>query len=236
MSAICDTFPQQESAARLLWPKPAGKQQTNGGDLKMRMKIILVVLGVAFLMLAQEPKPTCHLCSAWYIPKSELDAYIQRAIEHHIIDQQVRSIDLGKSQVGIGVVTRGKLEPGSTRGEAVAEHEQISEVYYVIEGNATLLTGPDLVDPKRRPDNLKTVREQNGPGYNAQSIRNPRITELKAGDMMVIPAGTGHWFTRIDDHITYMMVRIDPDKVVPTKNEQQSTNYLSSEYKPDGKQ
>jgi mannose-6-phosphate isomerase-like protein (cupin superfamily) len=204
--------------------------------IRMRMKMIPGVLCVAFVMLAQEPNPTCHRCSASYIPKSELDAYVRRAMEHHIIDQQVRSIDLGKSQVGIGVVTRGKLAPGSTGGEAVAEHEQVSEVYYIIEGTATLLTGPDLVDPKRRPDNLKTVREQNGPGYNSKSIRNPTVTELKAGDVIVIPAGTGHWFTKIDDHITYMMVRIDPDKVVPTKSEEQSVSYLKSEYKPDGKQ
>jgi mannose-6-phosphate isomerase-like protein (cupin superfamily) len=202
----------------------------------MRMKLISGMFGVAFVMLAQAPNPTCHRCSAAYIPKSEMDAYIARAIEHHIVDQQVRSIDLGKAQVGIGIVTRGRLEPGSTRGEAVAEHEQVSEVYYIIEGTATLLTGPDLVDPKRRPDNMKTVREQNGPGYSSKSIKSPLVTELKAGDVIVIPAGTGHWFTKIDDHITYMMVRVDPDKVVPTKSEEQSLNYLKSEYKPDGKQ
>jgi len=40
--------------------------------------------------------------------------------------------------------------------------------------------------------------------------------------MIVIPAGTGHLFTEIPDHITYMMVRIDPDKVVPTKSQAES--------------
>src|SRR5271155_3528541 len=189
--------------------------------------VVIGVLVVVFVLLAQEPKPTCTHCSASYIPKSELDAYIQRALANHIIDQQVRSVDLGRAQVGIGVVTRGKLIPGSV-GAEVAEHEQISEVYYILEGSATLLTGPELVEPKRRPDNLKTVREQNGPGYNSKSIKNPLTTELKAGDMIVIPAGTGHWFTRIDDHITYVMVRIDPDKVVPTKNQAQSAEYLKS--------
>jgi hypothetical protein len=34
--------------------------------------------------------------------------------------------------------------------------------------------------------------------------------------VVIIPAGTAHWFTRIDDHINYLMVRIDPDKVTPT--------------------
>jgi hypothetical protein len=103
-----------------------------------------------------------------------------------------------------------------------------SEVYYVIDGSATLVTGPDLVGAQKRPDNMKTVREQNGPGYSAKSIENPVTAELKPGDVIVIPAGTGHSFTRIDDHITYLMVRVDPDKVVPTKNEAQSLEYLKS--------
>jgi uncharacterized protein YjlB len=45
-------------------------------------------------------------------------------------------------------------------------------------------------------------------------------------DVVVIPAGTGHWFTRIEDHIDYIMVRIDPDKVTPLKSEAQSREYL----------
>ena len=192
----------------------------------MRKMTITVLVAAAVALLAQQPNPTCRHCSASYIPKSELDAYLKRAIENGITDQQVRSVDLGKSQVGIGMIHRGKLLPGAGGSEAVAEHEQVSEVYYVIDGAATLATGPDLVDPVKRPDNLKTVREQNGPGYNSKSIRTPVISELKRGDMIVIPAGTGHWFTRIDDHITYVMVRIDPDKVVPTKSEAQSLEYL----------
>ncbi len=195
-------------------------------------KSAILTFALALTLLAQQPNPTCHHCSASYIPKSELDAYLERALKLGIIDQQVRSVDLGKAQVGVGIVTRGKLEPGGEKGEAVAEHEQVSEVYYVIDGSATSLTGPDIVNPKKRPATLKTVREQNGPGYNAKSIKNPMTTELKAGDVMVIPAGVGHWFTRIDDHITYVMVRIDPDKVVPTKNEAQSAEDLRNPYKP----
>ena len=195
--------------------------------------VVLSILAAGFPLLAQEPKPTCNRCPATYIPKSELDAYTKRAFENKLIDQQVRSVDIGKAQIGIGMVTRGKLDLGSTSGDAVAEHDQISEVYYIIEGSATLLTGPDLVGVKQRPSTLKTVREQNGPGFGAASIKDPVTHQLKAGDVIIIPAGTGHWFTKIDDHITYVMVRIDPDKVVPLKSEAQSHTYLNKPYNPD---
>ncbi len=45
--------------------------------------------------------------------------------------------------------------------------------------------------------------------------------------MVVIPAGTGRWSTKIDDHMDYFMVRIDPDKIMPLKSEAQSKEYLS---------
>jgi quercetin dioxygenase-like cupin family protein len=71
------------------------------------------------------------------------------------------------------------------------------------------------------------VRLFNGPGNNGSEIRNGKTYNLKVGDMVVIPAGTGHQFTKIDDHLSYVMVRIDPDKVTPLRSEAQSKQYLS---------
>ena len=190
------------------------------------------LLGAATLLLAlsaQDIKPTCNHCPATYIPADELQAYVNRAINNNLVDQQVRSIDIGKSQIGIGIVHRGKLNGPAPN--SVAEHDLISEVYHIIDGSATLVTGPDIVGMKRRPSTVQTVREYNGPGNNGSSIRNGVTHQLKPGDVIVIPAGTGHLFTKIDDHITYLMVRIDPDKAVPLKDEAASKAYLKSDPK-----
>ncbi len=57
---------------------------------------------------------------------------------------------------------------------------------------------------------MRTVVEFNGPGNNGTDIKNGVAYNLKPGDVVVIPAGTGHWFTKIDDHLDYLMIRIDP--------------------------
>jgi mannose-6-phosphate isomerase-like protein (cupin superfamily) len=137
----------------------------------------------------------------------------------------VRDIDIGKARVGIGMVYRGKLDAPSP--DSVAEHDQISEVYHIISGSGTLVLGPDITNRQRRPATQKTVVEFNGPGNNGTEILNGISRDLKPGDVVVIPAGTGHWFTKIDDHINYLMIRFDPDKVTPLKGEAQSKEYLS---------
>ena len=172
-----------------------------------------------------DPQPTCHMCPGTYIPLSELEAYTKRAIQDKLTDQQVRDIDIGKAHVGIGMVYRSGLDKPAP--DSVAEHDLVSEVYHVISGSATLVLGPDIVNRRRRPATLKTVIEFNGPGNNGSEIRNGMAHQLKAGDVVVIPAGTGHWFTKINDHINYLMIRIDPDKVTPLRSEAQSKAYLS---------
>lgn len=193
------------------------------------LKPILIACAIGATVVAiraqNVPTATCQGCPATYISNEELEAYLERAIARNQIDQQVRSVDAGKSGVAVGMVHRTRLE--KPQPNSVAEHDHVSEVYHVISGSATLVTGPDLVDAQRRPSTNENVRLLNGPGSNAAAIRNGATHQLKAGDAIIIPAGTGHWFTRIDDHISYIMIRIDPDKVVPLKDEAASKAYLT---------
>ena len=170
------------------------------------------------------PAPSCDMCDADFVPAEELEAYERVADATGLTDLQVRSLDIGKANVQIALVKRGALEAPTPH--SVAEHDLVTEVYYVLSGSGTNLTGPDLVDKRRRSPDNRAVQFLNGPGNNAAAVRDGVTYELTAGDMLVVPAGTGHQFTRIEDHITYLMVRVDPDKVVPLQDAEASRAYL----------
>jgi mannose-6-phosphate isomerase-like protein (cupin superfamily) len=189
----------------------------------MKTLLTMIVLGAG--LSAEDSHPSCNKCSGTYITSEEIQAYLKRSPANAVVtDQQVRAVDIGKSNVDIGVVYRSKTSGGG----AVAEHDLVSEVYHIIDGSATLVLGWDVTDLKRRPADDRAVRMLNGPGGNGTTIRNGATYQLKPGDVVIIPAGVGHWFTKIDDHISYLMVRVDPDKVTPPKDEAASKADLNS--------
>ena len=190
--------------------------------------VVLPALAATLTLSAQDTKPSCNKCSATYIGNDEIQAYLKQALGRSgnaVADQQVRAVDAGKTNIDVGVVYRGGTQ---AEGSAVAEHDLVSEVYHVLDGSATLVTGSDIVGLKRRPADNQAVKLLNGPGGNGTSIRNGATYQLKPGDVIVIPAGVGHWFTKIDDHIRYLMIRVDPDKVTPLKDEAASKAELRS--------
>ncbi|MGE0124659.1 MAG: AraC family ligand binding domain-containing protein [Vicinamibacterales bacterium] len=191
------------------------------------MKIAVLFLLSAAALLAQTSQlggPPCQTCAATYISTDEFKAYVDRAIANRLIDQQVRAVDVGATNLGIGIVYRGTQASEAN----IAEHGLIGELYYILEGSATLVLGADLVGLERRPATSKTVRVQNGPGNNAASMRDPVSYRLTAGDVAFIPAGTGHQFAAVDQPITYLMVRFDPDKIVPLKSAAESAADLKT--------
>ena len=74
-----------------------------------------------------DPQPTCRMCEGTYLPATEIQEYIKKALAERRTDQQARDVDIGKAHIGIGVVYRGKLDAPAPN--SVAEHDLVSEVY-----------------------------------------------------------------------------------------------------------
>jgi mannose-6-phosphate isomerase-like protein (cupin superfamily) len=176
------------------------------------LKAIPTVLAILFaLSTPGGPNPT----SATFVSAADVQATLQKAPPSAVSDQAIRMVDLGGLgyNVGVSVVSRPK---SSTQGGPV-EHEKVTEVYHVIAGSGTLVTGGKLVGAKPRAANAPQVAQLNGPSVFGTSVEGGETRRISPGDVVIIPAGVNHWFTEIQESLTYIVVRVDPEKVVNPK-------------------
>ena len=89
---------------------------------------------------------------------------------------------------------------GSHRNAAgqVEVHDKQTDVFYIVEGEATLVTGGTLVDGK-----------VSAPGqWLGTSITGGQSQHIGKGDVLVIPAGVPHWFKDVPTPISYFVVKV----------------------------
>lgn len=131
------------------------------------------------------------------------------------IDRQISVVDIGKLNVEVGILHRGPTGEGPGPTTAI-EHSQVTEVYYVVSGSGTLVTGVAVDDREQVSPDAEVVRVAVGPTSRATfREQGNRVREISAGDVVVIPAGVFHGWRDIADHVTYLSIRPDPDRVLP---------------------
>jgi mannose-6-phosphate isomerase-like protein (cupin superfamily) len=184
------------------------------------MRIILaLLLGIATAgaAAAQTTPSAQHLPrgTATDISNAEILATVQRTAAAPVSDQQLRVVSInGEYNVGVGVVHRAKTE-GRDIGFGI-EHSQITEVYHVISGEGTFVTGGTIENMKETPADSPVVTILNGPSSGGGKVTGGVSRKIGPGDIVIIPPNTPHWFTEItSDQIVYLVVRIDPHKVLP---------------------
>jgi mannose-6-phosphate isomerase-like protein (cupin superfamily) len=175
-------------------------------------KASLSIFAVLFaLSTAAEPNPS----AAIFVVAADVQATLQKAPASAVSDQAIRMVDLGGLgyNVGISVVSRPKT---STQGGPV-EHDKVTEIYHIIAGSGTLVTGGKLIGGKPRPADAPEVVQLNGPSVAGTSVQGGDTRRISPGDVVIIPAGVNHWFTNIQESLTYLVVRVDPGKIVALK-------------------
>lgn len=86
---------------------------------------------------------------------------------------------------------------------------------YVVSGSGTLVTGCEVKDIRPLAADNELVTTVVGRGNNATFVKPALTRQVKTGDVVVIPAGVFHGFSEVPDHIEYVSVRPDLDKVLP---------------------
>ena len=147
------------------------------------------------------------------ITKAEIDAVLKHTgAEGAGVDRQIRVTDLGPYQLGVGVLYRGPTKPGAPI--AAITHSQVTEVFYVISGSGTLITGGPVANDRAFPPETEFVRLAVGPSSGGVFKGGDRRS-IGAGDVVVVPAGVPHGFDDIADHLTYLSIRPDANKILP---------------------
>ena len=94
------------------------------------------------------------------------------------------------------VVRRRQAGPNNASVHtAEGDKQYVTEIYQILEGSGTYVTGGTIPDPDNR----------------TAGIKGGESRDVKAGDFIVIPPGTAHWFSKINGQITYLEVRLPGD-------------------------
>ncbi len=201
-----------------------------------RMLILAAVVAMwPVSVLAQSPK------AATYITDEQVK--VVNALPG--VDRQIVSVDIGKLNLAVGIVHRGKTgtaatpaagAPPATAAPPPAEpcgersstppqsdtvngiaHDHQTETYIIVSGGGTLVTGGQIVNGRKSAPDGQVTKILNGPSCSGGILGADVVRRVvKTGDIIIIPAGVPHGWTDISDHVDYLSVRPDPDRVLPS--------------------
>jgi mannose-6-phosphate isomerase-like protein (cupin superfamily) len=115
----------------------------------------------------------------------------------------LHTVDTADAHTSMATLRRDQSE---TTG---LSHDHVTEIYKILEGEATLLTGGNFHDGGKAI--LSKADPAIGPSHQG-IIEGGKSARVKVGDMVILAPGTPHQFSRIDGHVTYMVIRFSKEK------------------------
>ena len=152
------------------------------------MRALIAVLFVGSLLAQQGQPPVPKLFSS----AADVQGLIAEArAERKEGQPQVTKRILGLAPYNANLEYRASVGPASV-------HETEAEMFYVIEGSATMITGGKLVKETRsNPSNLT------GTGIEGGAAR-----AVAKGDFIMVAEGTAHWFSEIKETLVLMTLHV----------------------------
>jgi mannose-6-phosphate isomerase-like protein (cupin superfamily) len=160
----------------------------------MKTTVALAAVFCAFAAAAEAPS-----LPATDISSGDIQAFLKALPRDKVSDLPIRTVDVGGYHVGVF----GVLRPKSVKQEANLHETRVTEVYQILDGAGTLVTGGTLIDSHRQAPGSTNLQ-----GSGIQGGVSRRVTK---GDVIIIPGRTPHWFSNLESDLTYLITRPDPD-------------------------
>jgi mannose-6-phosphate isomerase-like protein (cupin superfamily) len=129
-----------------------------------------------------------------FAASADVKAMIARAKAERKPDQPNYSqpiVTLAPYNANLEYRVAGLNAPAST-------HDKDAELFYVVEGSGTVVTGGTLQNERRtNPDNS-----------SGTAIEGGASRRIAAGDFVLVPEKTPHWFTQIDGALVLMSLHL----------------------------
>jgi mannose-6-phosphate isomerase-like protein (cupin superfamily) len=158
------------------------------------------------------------------------------------VDRQLVNVDIGKLNLAVGIIHRGPsgapaaAAPAAASATAAAPaavpcgergttapagtpsgiaHDGQTETYIIVSGGGTLVTGGRILNGRQSAPESAVTKVLNGPSCSGPIVGTDVVKQVvKTGDIIIIPAGVPHGWMDIADHVDYLSVRPDPDRVL----------------------
>lgn len=163
---------------------------------------VLAVLA-AWPVAAQTPAVATDITAA------EVQAFVKKLPRDRTADLPMRVVDTGGYRVGIFGVYR----PKDSAISALVHQTKVTEVYYVLDGAGTLITGGTL----RKPETAAASGLGAWTDVRSAGIDGGVSRRVSKGDIVIIPGGVPHMWSKLEPDVTYLIVRSDPEKQISLK-------------------
>ena len=92
-----------------------------------------------------------------------------------------------------------KVHASHRDGPGIVEvHTRDTDVIYMLEGTATLVTGGTIVDGKNiEPEEIR-----------GKDVKNGETRQITKGDVIIVPNGVPHWFKEVKGPLNYYVVKV----------------------------
>jgi mannose-6-phosphate isomerase-like protein (cupin superfamily) len=168
-----------------------------------KIVLVMLLLFVAASAKAQAPMAATDITAA------QVQAFIKDGPHDRNSDRPIRVVDSGGDRIGIFGVFRPKSAPPN----ATVHQTNVTEVYYMLEGAGTLVTGGSL----KKPATPRQSTLGNWIDVASDGIEGGVSRRIAKGDVVIIPGGVPHGWASTESDITYLIVRPDPEKKIALK-------------------